>query len=71
MVFTFAIYQIGFITYKLITTTKENPKTEEKVKKKPKTKKNLSEYENILREDLENLIYILIWLIKFFIYQEI
>ena len=54
MVFAFVIYQIGFITYKLITTTKDNPKTEEKVKKKPKTKKNLSEYEKKL-EKLNNV----------------
>lgn len=54
MIFTFAIYQIGFVIVKLITTTEDKTKTEEKVKKKTPSKKNLSKYEQKL-EKLNNV----------------
>ena len=49
MLFTFSIYQIGFVVYKVITIPKSEEKKEKKEKKKV-IKKNLSEYEKKLNK---------------------
>ena len=48
MFFVFSLYEIGFVIYKVITTSE--PKVEEKVPKKKEKKKEASDYEKKLKE---------------------